>query len=317
MTEPFLLHLNFTDFDDYCANVRDWNLDYRQIESGQFSSELLMAGNATMMLTRAQIRRKMIQKGAPPPGMITFGLLVDPGINIHWRNIDISGDMLIVFPENGELDSITYDDFDVFVLSVTEEKLNRFCEALQLPDIRTLINNDEAFRCDSQQLAEFRNWLSSISQQLILSSKRGLNMGHLLHIEQELTDRLINILAGRLHSVSKQTFRKRDLALLTVKDYIADSDSGIPTIPELCQVAAVSERTLEYAFRERYGLTPKTYLLYHRLNAFRKQLRVTDSKIGRITEIARQHGFWHMGALGVDYKKLFAELPSETLKHQY
>ena len=115
MTEPFLLHLNFTDFDDYCANVRNWNLDYRQIESGQFSSELLMAGNATMMFTRAQIRRKMIQKGAPPPGMITFGLLVDPGINIHWRNIDISGDMLIVFPENGELDSITYDDFDVFV----------------------------------------------------------------------------------------------------------------------------------------------------------------------------------------------------------
>jgi AraC family ethanolamine operon transcriptional activator len=317
MTEPFLLHLNFTDFDDYCANVRNWNLDYRQIESGQFFSELLMAGNATMMLTRAQIRRKMIQKGAPPPGMITFGLLVDPAINIHWRNIDISGDMLIVFPENGELDSITYDDFDVFVLSLTEEKLNRTCQALQLPDIRTLINHDEAFRCDSQQLAELRNWLSSITQQLTLNSKRGPNMAHLLHIEQELTHKLISILAGRFHSVSKQTFRKRDLALLIVKDYIADSDSGIPTIPELCQVAAVSERTLEYAFRERYGLTPKTYLLYHRLNAFRKQLRVTDSETGRVTEIARQHGFWHMGALGADYKKLFAELPSETLKRQY
>ena len=33
-----------------------------------------------------------------------------------------------------------------------------------------------------------------------------------------------------------------------------------------------------------------------------------------VSEIARQHGFWHMGQFSADYKKIFTELPSKTLK---
>lgn len=109
-----MLHRHFNEFDDYCTNARNWDLDYRQIESGYFSGELLMAGNGTAFFTRAILGRKMIQKGATPQGMITTGILADPGINLYWRNINISGDVLFIFPENGELDSISHDDFDVF-----------------------------------------------------------------------------------------------------------------------------------------------------------------------------------------------------------
>ena len=92
MDQPFLLHQYFDDFDDYCVNAQNWDLDYRQIESGSFSGELLMAGNGTALLTRAKLGRKMIQKGATPQGMITIGILADPGISLYWRNINISGD---------------------------------------------------------------------------------------------------------------------------------------------------------------------------------------------------------------------------------
>ncbi len=317
MDQPFLLHQHFSDFDDYCASVRNWDLDYRQIESGQFSSELLMVGSNTALLTRAILGRKMIQNGATPQGMITIGIMANPGININWRKIDIYGDVLFVFPENGELDSVSYDDFDVFAISLTEEKLNQSCISLELPDIRTLINNDEAFLCNSPKLAESRVWLLSIYNELVSMADRSLSMGYMNHIEQELADRLISIFAERHQPVRQKLLRKRDIALLSAKDCIAESDMGILTVPELCGVAGVSERTLEYAFREHYGLTPKKFLLLHRLNNARRQLRMADPKTSQVTEIARQHGFWHMGAFGADYKKLFAELPSETLKYQF
>jgi transcriptional regulator GlxA family with amidase domain len=117
----------------------------------------------------------------------------------------------------------------------------------------------------------------------------------------------------RHQPVRRKSIRKRDIALLTAKNYIDESNLGALTVPELCKVAAVSERTLEYAFRERYGLTPKNYLQLHRLNKVRKQLRMADPENCQVTEIARQHDFWHMGAFGADYKKLFAEFPFETL----
>jgi AraC family ethanolamine operon transcriptional activator len=315
MDQPFILHRYFDDFDDYCVNAQNWDLDYRQVDSGPFAGELLMAGNRTALLTRAKLGRKMIQKGATPRGMITIGILADPGISLYWRNINISGDLLFVFPENGELDSISHDDFDVFAISITEEKLNQSCNSLELPDIRTLINNDEAFLCNSYKMAQLRVWLSSTSHNLVSMAGSGLSTAYMQHIEQELADKLISVFAERHQPVRRKSIRKRDIALLTAKNYIDESDVGTLTVPELCKVAAVSQRTLEYAFRERYGLTPKNYLQLHRLNNVRRQLRMADPKNCQVTEIARQHGFWHMGAFGADYKNMFAELPSETLKY--
>ena len=315
MDQPLLLHQHFDDFDHYCINARNWDLDYRQIESGPFSGELLMAGNGTTLLTRAKLGRKMIQKGATPPGMITIGILADPAISLYWRNINISGDILFIFPENGELDSISYGDFDVFAISVTEEKLNHSCNSFELPDIRALINGEEAFLCNPDKLAQLRGWLSATSHHLASMADSGLSLAYMQHVEQELSDKLISIFAERHQAVRRKSIRKRDIALLTARDYIAESDAGTLTVTELCKVADVSERTMEYAFRERYGLTPKNYLLSYRLNSVRRQLRMSDPKNCQVTEIARQHGFWHMGAFGAGYKKMFAELPSETLKY--
>ena len=70
-----------------------------------------------------------------------------------------------------------------------------------------------------------------------------------------------------------------------------------------------SERALEYAFRELYGLTLKKYLVLQRINNARKQLRLANPKDNQVTEIAEQHGFWHMGKFSADYKNLFGELP--------
>ncbi len=42
MDQPFLLHQYFDDFDDFCVNARNWDLEYRQIEPGPFSGELLI-----------------------------------------------------------------------------------------------------------------------------------------------------------------------------------------------------------------------------------------------------------------------------------
>ena len=313
MDHPFFVHQKFHDFDELCCNMRNWDLDYRQLETGRFSSELLMYGNSEIIIGREKLGRKIRQTGESPPGLITLGVFANPKTRIYWRGYDVSGDMLCIFPQGGELDSVTHDDFDVFPISISEEVLNQKCELLGLPEINRLINTSEVLHCNPHKLSELRSWLISIYDQLITISAENRNARYLKQIEQELIDRLVKLLAEDRQPVSKKPSRKRDKALFSAEHYIAEHSNAYITIPELCLVANVSERTLEYAFRERYNLTPQHYIIMHRMNNVRKQLRTANPTKGTISKIAQQHGFLHMGQFSTDYKRIFSELPSETL----
>lgn len=92
---------------------------------------------------------------------------------------------------------------------------------------------------------------------------------------------------------------------------------GYPwTIQDLCEKLYVSQRTLRYAFQEYLGMSPMTYLKIQRLNQVRRQLKASRPDQTTVTNIAVQWGFWHMGQFAQDYRKMFGECPSETLRGQ-
>jgi AraC family ethanolamine operon transcriptional activator len=86
----------------------------------------------------------------------------------------------------------------------------------------------------------------------------------------------------------------------------------VPTVPELCQAAGVSLRTLEYAFRERLGMTPVHYHKVYRLNQVRQMLKRRQTRT--VVDAANAWGFWHMGKFAGDYRKVFGVTPSADLR---
>jgi len=84
-------------------------------------------------------------------------------------------------------------------------------------------------------------------------------------------------------------------------------------VSELCAVADVSQRTLEYAFRETVGISPLQFLQLRRFHATRRDLLAADRKTTTVLNIAYANGFYQMGRFAVRYKQLFNESPSQTL----
>ena len=82
-------------------------------------------------------------------------------------------------------------------------------------------------------------------------------------------------------------------------------------VSELSQATEISERSLLRLFQKRFGLSPKAYLNRVRLCGVRHELKNSSGKV-RISDVANNWGFWHMGQFASDYRKLFAELPSAT-----
>jgi AraC-like DNA-binding protein len=90
------------------------------------------------------------------------------------------------------------------------------------------------------------------------------------------------------------------------------ADENVP-VSELCVASGVSWRTLDRGFREAFDIGPKAYLLRYRLDRARRDL-LTLRADRKVVDIANRWGFWHMGQFARDYRRMFGELPSVTLK---
>jgi len=87
-------------------------------------------------------------------------------------------------------------------------------------------------------------------------------------------------------------------------------------VTDLCRAAAVSERTLEYAFKEVLGLTPTTYLIRLRLHRVRQALLAPAAESTTVSAEALNWGFWHFGEFSRAYKACFGEAPSDTQRRR-
>jgi len=92
-------------------------------------------------------------------------------------------------------------------------------------------------------------------------------------------------------------------------------ESEYLSVADLATAAGVSERTLRKAFLSCFGVAPAKFLKLRTLNQVRMKLQSTDSSLTTVTQVAADHGIWELGRFSAEYRLLFDELPSETLRH--
>ncbi len=85
-------------------------------------------------------------------------------------------------------------------------------------------------------------------------------------------------------------------------------------VVQLATAVDVSERTLRTAFKEYFGVGPVRYLRLRRLHQVHRALRAADPKTVAVSDVLVQHGEWQFGRFASRYRRLFGELPSETLR---
>jgi AraC family ethanolamine operon transcriptional activator len=211
------------------------------------------------------------------------------------------------------LESVTPPGFDVFHISAPDEYFVEIGHTVGLPELPDLIGSSEVVTVGSASIAKLRRSLRSFCKQ-ILTSPSKLEDPELRHkLDVDIPGQLLQTLASSLPEFRKPPTRTRDKALRQAREYIMEFSDEPLTVRDLCRATQVSERTLEYAFLERFHLSPKAYLRNHRLNCVRKELRKVDPFSTKIADVANNWAFWHMGQFAADYRKLFGELPSQTL----
>lgn len=99
-----------------------------------------------------------------------------------------------------------------------------------------------------------------------------------------------------------------------VEQFISAHEEGPLYISDLCVVAQTSERTIRNVFRKVYGTSPMRYLRLRRLNYAYRALRQSDPDVVNVTDIAMRFGFLDVGRFAFQYRQMFGEYPSQTLR---
>jgi AraC-like DNA-binding protein len=209
---------------------------------------------------------------------------------------------LLVFPASNELQCASHEDFEVFTISLQISYLEQLVANLGLNGF--LDRAREVIRLDGSAADGLRHLAGTI-----VRSAGNIVIQAAAHA---LAERLI-ICAAPDHPEKIASSRKRDLAVDRVVEHVRSTQAPTSELAKLCRITKVSERTLQYAFRERYGISPNVFVKKWNLNSARRLLLQADPAETTVGDIASRLGFLHQGQFAADYRTLFAELPSKTL----
>jgi transcriptional regulator GlxA family with amidase domain len=83
---------------------------------------------------------------------------------------------------------------------------------------------------------------------------------------------------------------------------------------DLAEATATSQSSLLRTFKTHHGVSPMQYVKLLRLHAVRRSLLDSDPSSGTVGGVASEYGFRQLGRFSADYRKVFGELPSVTLR---
>ena len=280
-----------------------FDLGFRQLDFGPSPIDADILLGSRMSIVSMRFSRAYHQLGEPPAGMRAFGLPIHGFRSWYGRDYD----ELSILPFNipDWIDGVSEAGFEAFTLAIDGDYVEEVAASFQIPiaDILMTPTSGASIR-NSESNQRLRRRLLNLTQ-----DRDALLDGE--H-QDEITAMLLHASLSDGVIIGSSNPARRARAVSQALDYIGDNRGNAITVRGMCNAIGIPLRTINRAFRERFGIGPKAYLVRQRLNSVRAELMHAPSDT-LIADIANHWGFWHMGQFAKDYKEMFGELPSETL----
>jgi AraC-like DNA-binding protein len=132
-------------------------------------------------------------------------------------------------------------------------------------------------------------------------------------LEQQLIHALIECLPSTAMSKEPPPSRRHRDLLARFEDFLVTGPSG--SLSEICGALGTSERLLRLCFKLHLGMSPTDYRRRRAMQQVNRQLLYGNSQEMSVAEVAKRHGFNALGRFANNYRALYGELPSATLRN--
>ena len=306
--------LRTRDLDELAEGFHRWNLRFRQLGAGSFRGELKFLELGGIQIVRVSCNRRLHTQGSPPPGRFAFAPVLPKNEGALWRGRRCKTGQVVVIDPGQECEHITTTDYEFLGLSLDGDFFRECAAVLGEFDLEERLARRVAVTSNPASCCALGAHLRELVDRVEARPDLFLRPQTRQAVEQECVRRVVEVIAQGIgdcgtecwSSSREQLFRRAD-------EHMRPCLGGSLSLLDLCRELGVSERTLHYAFREVRGLTPMAYFKAVRLNAVRQELKTAAADWATVREIAQRWGFWHPGEFAAAYRRLFGELPSQTL----
>ena len=297
------------------SQLDGWETEFRQLGAGTFQAHFETYVSPKLRITQHYCNQEMTAGGCTPPGHAAWLITQGPHDTVHCQGAPLGTRDVVQFCHHQEGFLRTPVDFKYLEVTIPLSELRRSQSVLAgessncFTDSTRKISLPEGFK--TNLLIQAYKLLQNAQRLEVQDSERPW----LLAAEEDITATLIQalVLPQKIESGARgRNNRIRNMS--KARDFI-DANLNAPiTVQSIAREAGVSLRTLETAFRETFDLSIVHYIKLRRLNAVRHELLVSKDPEIRIKDVARGNGLFHQGQFAGDYRTLFFESPSQTLK---
>ena len=299
------------DIEEYNQIVAPWDVILRQTSSGQFHGRMEYLQVNGIIVYREHWSQSVLATGATPPGYFMFGNTLQPEKRTDWCGQVIGPEIFACGSPGGETHFAVPKDSRHLVILIPDHLMRSYFGKEAIAAI--LANQRHHLEGTRQGASTLIPGMNRILDSYQKRPELLSDVQECQAIEQRLLAEVAKIFppdAGVAHPPGPKPRRKTFLRAIELCD---DLKKRI-TVPEVAALTGVSQRTLELSFKEAAGITPQKYLRWRRMQMAHHVFLAQDPKHTRITDVTTSLGFTELGRFAVEYKRLFGESPSETLR---
>lgn len=306
----------------HAQNLTNWAQEYEQTSAGRFEGTVREFRHGGVQVFEECANRATVQYCQAWEGGIWFGMSTDPRArDVLLMGRPLGADHLMVANGRVQFDLRVPADVGLYGIVVSRGDFEQRLQQHGWPNGTEGVRGLTAQRPQLVRIPALQRYRLAALVREVLNSLQAYpevlqHSGSISTLRSGLLTVLIEAWQPAQLQPEVSLRRRRRLDLVRrARELVLDDPAAHLTVEQLCQALFVTRRTLQNCFQDVLGMSPCAYLRMVRLNKVRQDL--LRAMVGQtVVDVAAHWGFWHMGHFAHEYRALFAETPSQTMRRR-
>ncbi|WP_161493236.1 helix-turn-helix domain-containing protein [Zoogloea sp. LCSB751] len=304
-----------TDAGEQANCLRGWSQQYEQLVPGTFEGRVTEICFDGLQLFREHTTLSIQESCQIQDDAFVIGVPVQMDGYSWCDGWEVDLDTLLMHKLGSESLLRTSNNLDLIAVTLSLQDLRDHAATVDGQDISAALQRSGSALRNGMLAREMRDFLVTMMASLTATPSMLAHGAIRKALKEAVLGTAVSLIGNvGQESTGPRTSVGRQQIVARAIDYMRTRIDEPISVGDLCAELGVSRRTLQYCFDETLQINPLSYLKALRLNGVRKELRLSEPARVAVQDVAARWGFWHLSRFAQEYRHMFGELPSETLR---